>query len=162
MKKFKLFAGALLLVSSFSLASCGFLTEDASNTNKTNDTDTSTKKEMKYEVGTATIDSWTNSIGSSWVKIAVPVKNTGDVDIYLGDMSADIESSNGSLLKTKSMINAYPDYIKPGETAYYYGETTVDFDTTGIKVLPHVDIQKHLKREHLYMLQLIYLILMVY
>lgn len=142
MKKFKLFVGALLLVPSFSLASCGFLTEDASNTNKTNYTDTSTKKEMKYEVGTATIDSWTNSIGSSWVKIAVPVKNTGDVNIYLGDMSADIESSTGSLLKTKSMINAYPDYIKPGETAYYYGETTVDFDTTGIKVVPHVDIQK--------------------
>jgi hypothetical protein len=40
------------------------------------------------------------------------------------------------------MINAYPDYIKPGETAYYYDETTVDFDTTGIKVVPHVDVQK--------------------
>ena len=151
MKKFKLFVGILLLVSSFSLASCDFLTEDASDTNtkttdndtsKTDDNSSSTKKEMQYEVGTATIDSWTDSINSTWVKIAVPVKNTGNVDIYLDDMSADIESSTGSLLKTVSMINAYPDYIKPGETAYYYEETTVDFDTTGIKVVSHVDIEK--------------------
>ena len=92
MKKFKLFVGALLLVSSFSLASCGFLTEDASDTNKTNDIDTSTKKEMKYEVGTATIDSWVDSINSTWIKIAVPVKNTGDVNIYLGDMSALVQN----------------------------------------------------------------------
>lgn len=147
----------LMLASTFALASCDLLSEGSSDTTpKTTDTDTtkpsktedttpsipSTKKEMKYEVGTATIDSWTNSINSTWVKIAVPVKNTGDVDIYLGDMSADIESSTGSLLKTKSMINAYPDYIKPGETAYYYDETSADFDTTGIKVVPHVDIHK--------------------
>ena len=101
-----------MLASTFALASCDLLSEGGSlTTQKTTDTnptkpsiteDTtpsipSTKKEMKYEVGVATIDSWTNSIGSSWVKIAVPVKNTGDVDIYLGDMSVDIESSNGSL-----------------------------------------------------------------
>jgi hypothetical protein len=147
----------MMLASTFALASCDLLNESSDDTtpkktetettkpSKTEDktiTPSETKKEMKYEVGTATIDSWTNSSNSTWVKITVPVKNTGDVDIYLGDMSADIESSTGSLLKTKSMINAYPDYIKPGETAYYYGETRADFETTGIKVVPHVDIHK--------------------
>ena len=153
----KRFLLGLMLASTFALASCDLLSEDSgSTTPKISDTETptpsktddptpstpSTKKEMKYEVGTATIDSWVDSINSTWIKIAVPVKNTGDVDIYLGDMSADIESSSGSLLKTKSMINAYPDYIKPGETAYYYDVTSVDFDTIGIKVVPHVDVQK--------------------
>lgn len=40
------------------------------------------------------------------------------------------------------MINAFSEYIKPGETAYYYDETTVDFDTSNIKVVPHVAIEK--------------------
>ena len=140
MKKFKLFIGTLLLATSISLVSCGSLNEDNSDTSdNTSDTDT---KAMKYEVGNATIDSWTNSINTTWVKIAVPVKNTGNTNIYVGDMSADIESSTGTLLKTVSMISAFPEYIKPGETAYYYDETTVDFDTSNIKVVPHVAIEK--------------------
>jgi hypothetical protein len=102
----KRFLLGLMLASTFALASCDLLSEySGSTTPKTSDTETptpsktdeptpstpSTKKEMKYEVGTATIDSWVDSINSTWIKIAVPVKNTGDVDIYLGDMSADIE-----------------------------------------------------------------------
>lgn len=139
MKKYKLFIW-ILLASSISLVSCGSLTDDNSDTSdNTSDTDT---KAMKYEVGDATIDSWTNSINTTWVKIAVPVKNTGNTNIYVGDMSADIESSTGTLLKTVSMISAFPEYIKPGETAYYYDETTVDFDTSNIKVVPHVAIEK--------------------
>lgn len=133
----------LVLASTFALASCVLLSEDFGDTTvKTTDSTSTNKKEMKYEVGTATIDSWTDSVNSRWVQFAVPVKNTGDVDIYLGDMSVDFESSTGSLLKTKSMVNAYPDYTKPGETAYYYDKTTIDFDATGIKVVPLGDIQK--------------------
>ena len=140
MKKYKLFIGILLLASSLSLVSCGSLTEDNSDTSdNTSDTDT---KDMKYEVGNATIDSWTDCINTNWVKIAVPVKNTGNTNIYVGDMSADIESSTGTLLKTVSMISAFPEYIKPGETAYYYDETTVDFDTSNMKGVPHVAIEK--------------------
>ena len=156
MKKLKMFTGGFLLVSAFSLISCDLLTDNSdtnvsdssssktsdSGTTKTGDNATATKKEVKYEVGTATVDSWTDSINNTWIKFAVPVKNTGNVNIYIGDMSVDIESSTGSLLKTKSMVNGYPNIIKPGETAYYYDETTVDFDTTGIKVVPHVDVQK--------------------
>lgn len=150
--KNKLFAGVLFLVGVLSLTSCDFLDEgtsgDGITANASNFSDdyskssSSAKRKMKYEVGKANVDSWTNSIGTTWIKFSVPVTNTGNVDIYLENMAVDIESSTGTLLTTNSMVNAYPDYIKPGETAYYYDETMVDFDTNGIRVIPHVDVHK--------------------
>ena len=87
----------MMLASTFALASCDLLNESSNDTTpKKTETDTTkpskkddttitpseTKKEMKYDGGTATIDSWTNSSNSTCVKITVPVKNTGDVDIH--------------------------------------------------------------------------------
>ena len=221
MKKLKLFITSVLLVSSFSLASCGLLDDiNDSTTTKTSDTDTGTKtteddntkytvtfdskggstitsqevkkgnkvtkpadptkdgytfggwysdsyyineysfnskvtkdltlyakwneipKTVLYEVGNSTVDLWTDSIGSKWMKIAIPVKNTGTADLYLGSASADIETSTGTLLKTESYITGFPQYIKPGETGYYYVATSRDFTETDIRVVPHVDVRK--------------------
>lgn len=99
-------------------------------------------KTVKYEVGASTIDTWTDSIGSKWMKIAVPVTNTGTADLYLDDISVDIESSTGSLLETKSMINGYPEYLKPGETGYYYTATSRSFSETNVKVVPNINVEK--------------------
>lgn len=99
-------------------------------------------KTVKYELGTSTIDTWTDSIGSKWMKIAVPITNTGTADLYLDDISVDIESSNGTLLETKSMISGYPEYIKPGETGYYYTATSRSFTDTNVKVVPHCNAEK--------------------
>ena len=58
----------LVLASTFALASCVLLSEDFGDTTvKTTDSTSTNKKEMKYEVGTATIDSWTDSVNSRWV-----------------------------------------------------------------------------------------------
>lgn len=70
--------------------------------------------------------------------MVVPVTNTGEANLYLDDCSIDIESSTGLLLKTMSYINGYPEYIKPGETGYYYEETTVDFTATNGVAVPNV------------------------
>ena len=220
MKLRKLFIGGLLLLTSFSLASCDMLSDDTSNTTpKTTDTDTVTKttddttkytvtfdskggsnvpsqeitkgnkatkpgdptkdgyifggwysdpyyiseyrftnkvtkdltlyakwneipKTVKYEVGTPTVTQWTDSINSKWIKVAVPVKNTGEANLYLDDCSIDIESSTGSLLKTISFNRGYPEYIKPGETGYYYEETIVDFTATNVVAVPNVQVEK--------------------
>ncbi|MBR6071629.1 MAG: InlB B-repeat-containing protein [Acholeplasmatales bacterium] len=99
-------------------------------------------KVAKYELGEATVDTWTDSIGSKWMKIAVPITNTGTVDLYLDDISVDIETQSGTLLQTKSMISGYPEYIKPGETGYYYTATSRDFTETNVKVVPHVNAEK--------------------
>jgi len=99
-------------------------------------------KTVKYELGESTIDTWIDSIGSKWMKIAVPITNTGTADLYLDDISVDIETSTGTLLATKSMISGYPEYIKPGETGYYYTATSRDFTETNLKVVPHVNAEK--------------------
>ena len=70
-------------------------------------------KTVLYEVGNSTVDIWTDSIGSKWMKIAIPVKNTGTADLYLGTATADIETSTGTLLETKSSITGFPQYIIP-------------------------------------------------
>ena len=99
-------------------------------------------KTVKYEVGTPTVTIWTNSINSKWIKVGVPITNTGTADLYLNDCSIDIESSTGTLLKTMTYISGYPEYIKPGETGYYYDETTVDFSETNVVAVPNVQVEK--------------------
>lgn len=99
-------------------------------------------KVQSYEVGTPTIDIWTDSIYSRWMKVAIPVTNNGETNLYLDDISVDIEDVNGKLLQTKSYISGYPEYIKPGETGYYYDETTCDFAETNVKVVPNLHVEK--------------------
>ena len=41
------------------------------------------------------------------------------------------------------MVSAYPEVIKPGETGYYYEETTLDVGgDASLSVLPHVKVDK--------------------
>ena len=42
-----------------------------------------------------------------------------------------------------SLVSAYPQVIKPGETAYYFEETILDETAKGdLKVVPHVKAEK--------------------
>ena len=40
------------------------------------------------------------------------------------------------------MISGYPEYLKPGETGYYYTATSRSFSETNVKVVPHCNIKK--------------------
>lgn len=101
-------------------------------------------KKEAYEVGEGLVKTWQNSLGTTWVSVAVPVKNTGNVNLYLSSGTIDVEDASGSLVKTLKMVNVYPQVLQPGETAYYYDETTVDGDlpSEGLKTIPHVDVKK--------------------
>lgn len=99
-------------------------------------------KTVKYEIGTPIINQWTDSIGMKWMRYSVPVKNIGTADLYLEDISVDFESEFGDLLQTESYVSSYPEYLKPGETGYYYDETFCDFDDTNVNVVPHVQVKK--------------------
>ena len=169
MRKIRLFMGTLMLVSSLTLMSCGILEDDIVNTTskttttktqQTSDKDvttttgnisttslsttisTTTQNTVRYEVGTSEVTQWTDSLSSKWIKVAVPITNTGTTNLYLDDCTIDIESSSGTLLKTMSYVNGYPEYIKPGETGYYYDETTVDFTETNVVAVPNVQVEK--------------------
>lgn len=115
----------------------------ASSTNQSQNTNDSTKEEIKYSVGDTFAEVRKDSIGTNWVRVAVPVTNTGNVNLYLNSSSIDIENADGSLAAALSMVSAYPQIIKPGETAYYYEDTTYDGkNTKDLKVVPHVKAEK--------------------
>ena len=152
MRKKRIFMGVALLASLVTLASCDITgmeeetktkTERITTTPRVLDTTSTTpKKEMKYEVMNPEISFWEDSIHSRWVKIAVPVKNTGTMDLYLDDCQIDLETEAHELLDTIDYIGGYPDYIQPGEVGYYYKEAIVDFKEENVLALVHENIEK--------------------
>ena len=102
-------------------------------------------KTVTYDTGDATVITWIDSIGSKYLKVYVPVTNTGTADLYMDDISIDIEDSTGHLLQTIPYVSGFPEYIKPGETGYYYDEVSCDFSETNVRAVPHVSIEKATK-----------------
>ena len=101
------------------------------------------KAATSWEVGEGKVQTWTDSIGSEWVQVMVPVVNNGTDNLYLSSGTMDLEDETGHLVKSMSMVSVYPTVIKPGETAYYYEETTLDEGVEGdLTVLPHVAVEK--------------------
>lgn len=76
-------------------------------------------------LGEAKVKTFKNSIGTVWVQVIASIENTGNCNVYLSNCKADLESSDGTLLDTIT-LEPYPQIIAPGETAYYYRETTLD------------------------------------
>lgn len=100
------------------------------------------QKKEAYELGDAEIRTWTDSIGSKWIQVSFAVKNTGGKDLYLSSGTIDVEDASGALIDTLSMVSAYPQIVQPGETAYYYEETTFEGESTeGLKAALHPDIK---------------------
>ena len=44
----------------------------------------------EYSVGETSADTWTDSIGLKWVKVIIPVKNTGNTNLFVETSSVDI------------------------------------------------------------------------
>ena len=100
-------------------------------------------EKVDYSVGEAQVTVFQSSIGTNWIKVVVPVKNTGNTNLYMSSCSIDIEYSNGTLADALKNVSVYPQVVKPGETAYYYEETTFDgTETNGLKAVPHVKAEK--------------------
>ena len=101
------------------------------------------KSATSWEVGEGKVSTWTDSIGSKWVQVIVPVVNNGTDNLYLGSGTMDLEDETGHLVKSMSMVSVFPSVIQPGETAIYYEETTLDESVEGdLSVIPHVDVAK--------------------
>lgn len=132
----------LFLLTIIFLVGCSSPTspnDDKTNTENTTTEDTSQQseevektEEVKEEsVSEITIVSSsakveTSSIGTNWIYIISEIKNTGTTTQYLSSGTVDIESEDGKLLETISMVSCYPEVILPGESAFYYEATTVD------------------------------------
>ncbi len=147
----------LALLFALSLAACGDSSSsptptptEAATTPKSTPAQTSPtpaatpeKEKDSYEVGEANVLVYKNSIGTFWVQISVPVKNTGDANLYLSSGTIDLEDSSGHLVESFSLVSVYPQVLKPGETAWYYEETTLDSEPESeLKAIPHVSVKK--------------------
>ena len=85
---------------------------------------------------------WASSIGTPWAQVIIEVLNDGNCNLYLNSISVDFENASGALFATQSYINAYPQIIAPGETAYYYEEVMLDnAPSSDLTALPHLDIE---------------------
>ena len=97
----------------------------------------------QWEVGQGRVLTYTDSINSTWVQIMVPVTNTGDRNLYMGSGTMDLEDESGHLVDSESLVSFYPEVLAPGETGWYYEETTLDSaPTSELTVVPHVDIEE--------------------
>ena len=101
------------------------------------------KPKIEYEITYKNVESWVNSIGTTWVQVIAEIKNTGTVPIYLSSSSYDLEDANGQLIASKQYISTYPDVIKSGEKGYMYDETTLENSVQGnINVIPRINAKK--------------------
>ena len=95
-----------------------------------------------YEVGDGRVTVYKNSIGTTWVQIAVPVTNTGEGNLYLESGTMDLEDETGHLVESVQLVSVYPQVLMPGETAWYYEETTLDEEpASALTVVPHVSVE---------------------
>lgn len=117
---------------------------DSKSTSDNNTSDNKgTKSAVSWDVGEGTAVTWTDSIGTKWVQLVVPVTNTGESNLYLESATFDLEDESGNLVQTIQMVSVFPDVIKPGETACYCEQTEFEGDSDlKLKVIPHVDVEE--------------------
>ena len=72
------------------------------------------------------VKTWTSSIGTPWAQVVLKVTNILSENLYLNSSSIDLETETGALFATQNYINAYPQIIAPGESAYYYETIMLD------------------------------------
>ena len=97
----------------------------------------------EWAVGQGRVLTYTDSINTTWAQVSVPVTNTGDRNLYLGAGTMDLEDAGGHLVDSLSLVGFYPQVLAPGETGWYYEETTLDsVPSSELTVVPHVDIKE--------------------
>lgn len=116
---------------------------DAAAENKEETPQENSVQGASWETGEGKVLVSEDSIGSVWAQIAVPVENTGSVNLYLGSGTMDLEDADGHLVESLSMVSVYPQVLKPGETGWYFEESTLDEKpSSDLKVVPHVDVEE--------------------
>ncbi len=94
-----------------------------------------------YEVGEGIVTTSTTSLGMKNRAVVIPVKNTGNTNLYLNVSSVDIESSSGALQEVIKVVSGYPEILAPGETGYYYDDGLYDgTEMDNLKAVPHLKI----------------------
>ena len=108
---------ALLIALLVMTTACGGSSgSDNRTSGSSNDGGASSQSGEAYEVGEGRVVTYSDSLGSEWVIISVPVTNTGDTNLYLSSGTMDIEDQDGHLVDSKSLVSVYPEVLQPGES----------------------------------------------
>jgi hypothetical protein len=110
---------------------------------------TVSKKEIvEYEISDKEVFyKYDDDLCDGYYQAFVEITNTGNVPLYLGDATFDLEDSNGSLIATDDDVSTAPDFIYPGEKGYYYNQfgTPVNMNKDKFNSLcfvPHINVVK--------------------
>ncbi|MCL2071480.1 MAG: FxLYD domain-containing protein [Oscillospiraceae bacterium] len=97
--------------------------------------------EVEYEIAYQNATTYVDSIGTVWVSAIFEVKNIGATALYLEPGAYDLEDLDGKLVSSSTLVSVYPTMIEPGESAFYYENTTLADTNSAIDVviLPRVD-----------------------
>ena len=100
------------------------------------------KDKVEWAVGDPIFNLWTDSIGSQWIQVMVPVSNTGSTNLYFESATLDIEDESGHLIDTLDYLSFYPEVLQPGETGWVYEETTFEGDSEPENIIHHLSFSK--------------------
>ena len=67
-----------------------------------------------------------NSIGGIDLHAIVEIKNTGTTNLYLDESTFYFCDQEEVILKEDNYVKAYPQIISPGNSGYYYADTTLE------------------------------------
>lgn len=123
----------------------------ANNTQDTNKGTTTQKQDSKkpaqnskYDIVSVYGDVATNSIGTTYMQVAVVIENTGNTNLYLDDASFDIETTTGELVASVSGVYGYPQVIAPGERGVFFEAFSNDNldEAQAYNLVPHLYVKK--------------------
>lgn len=101
------------------------------------------KDDTAYEITYQSVKPFVNSIGTQYAQVIVEIENTGTSPLYLSSGTYDLETADGFLVTSNSMVSTYPQVIAPGEKGYMYEEDMLDERVDGeLTVKPRPDIEK--------------------
>lgn len=97
-----------------------------------------------YELGETKLDLLDGSF-QDYYRISTPIKNTGNVNLYVNSVSYDVETTDGTPVDSISQyhVDTYPDIIEPGETvvAYVFYSYDHDYSASELVAKPTVVIK---------------------
>lgn len=101
-----------------------------------------------YELGETKLDLLDGSF-KDYYRISTPIKNTGNVNLYVKSVSYDVETTDGTPVDSISQyhVDTFPDIIEPGETvlAYVFYSYDHDYSADELVAKPTVVIKNAMK-----------------
>lgn len=93
------------------------------------ETKNNSHSEPKYEFVTQEIRDYTDSFGKPAILFIAEFTNTGTVPITMTNISMDIESEDGTLLKVADFLTVMPRTVLPGSCGYICEDVVDSADT---------------------------------